>query len=548
MPSRQKSFDFKHPDYVRVFAERGERLAWLRAHQLELPGVRAHYKKHPEEFINDWGVTYDPRNISKGISAVVPFLLFDRQREFVLWLMEMWTTSQSGIAEKSRDMGLSWLTVSAACTLCLFYESMAVGFGSRKEEYVDRIGSPKSLFFKARMFMDNLPMEFRGGWSSKKDAPHMRLNFPATGSNMSGEAGDNIGRGDRTGIYIVDESAYLERPDLVDASLSQTTNCRIDISSANGTANSFYNRRMAAVGSNKLFTFHWRDDPRKDDAWYENEKIKINNPIIVAQEIDIDYTASVEGVLIPSAWVQAVIDAHVKLGFHPTGQKAASLDVADEGQDLNAFCGAHGIVVQVLEEWSGKGGDIFATTQKAFDLCDRHGYKGFRYDADGLGSGVRGDARVINERRKVQGQAVFNIDAFRGSAGVFAPTQEDVKGRKNEDFFANAKAQAWWSLRLRFQKTYNAINKILDGREATRDEMISLPANLPMLNRLQTELSQPTFSINGAGKIVVDKAPDGSKSPNLADAIMIRFANIKTEMIITDAMLARSRQQLVGAR
>jgi hypothetical protein len=38
-----------------------------------------------------------------------------------------------------------------------------------------------------------------------------------------------------------------------------------------------------------VFTFHWRSDPRKDDEWYRNECEKIDNPIIVAQELDLNY-------------------------------------------------------------------------------------------------------------------------------------------------------------------------------------------------------------------------------------------------------------------
>jgi hypothetical protein len=38
------------------------------------------------------------------------------------------------------------------------------------------------------------------------------------------------------------------------------------------------------------------------------------------------------------------------------------------------------------------------------------------------------------------------------------------------------------------------------------------------------ELSQPTFTENGVGKIVVDKAPEGTKSPNHGDGVMILFA------------------------
>ena len=41
---------------------------------------------------------------------------------------------------------------------------------------------------------------------------------------------------------------------------------------------------------------------------------------------------------------------------------------------------------------------------------------------------------------------------------------------------------------------------------------------------LVAELSQATYETNGVGKIVINKTPDGMKSPNLADAVMMRFA------------------------
>jgi phage terminase large subunit len=55
------------------------------------------------------------------------------------------------------------------------------------------------------------------------------------------------------------------------------------------------------------------------------------------------------------------------------------------------------------------------------------------------------------------------------------------------------------------------------------DDIISIEPNLPELLQLTMELSQPTYSINNAGKIVIDKMPDGMRSPNLADAVMIAY-------------------------
>lgn len=517
-------FDFRKPDYVQVFEWRVERMRRIReamaapGGEQVLPNLKLYYRDHPAQFIQDFGMTFDPRNPERGLPTVIPFLLFPKQEEYIEWVMERWQRQEPGITEKSRDMGMSWVTVGLGATLCLFRPGLVIGYGSRKEEYVDKLGAPKSLFYKARMFVQALPKEFRGSWDKKRDAPHMRIMFPDTESIMTGEAGDGIGRGDRTSIYFVDESAHLERPELIDASLSATTNCRQDLSSVNGTANPFAIKRHS--GKIPVFTFHWRDDPRKDDAWYQKQCDTLP-AVVVAQEIDLNYAASVEGVVIPSAWVQAAIGAAMKLGIRPTGLRRGALDVADEGQDKCAFAGRYGFELEVLEEWSGKGDDIFGSTVKAHGLCDTHGYPRYLYDADGLGSGVRGDARVINEARRVEGVREIQVEPFRGSGGVEDPTGEMVPERKNEDFFANAKAQSWWALRLRFLMTYRAVVEGMDYNEA---DIISLPASLPMLHQLTAELSQPTYKLNNAGKMLINKAPDGCKSPNLADAVMIAFS------------------------
>lgn len=527
-------FDWKNPDYVQVFAERIECLNRIRAEPKSLPLLKAYYREHPAQFVTDWGCTSDPRNVEIGLPVIVPFILFPRQVEWIEWVVESWRARRPGVTPKSRESGVSWVAIALSCTLCLFHEGMAIGFGSRKEEYVDKIGAPKSLFWKARKFIELLPPEFRNGFDLKTDAPHMRIQFRATDSIISGEGGDNIGRGDRASIYFVDEAAYLEHPEIVDAALSQTTNCRIDVSTANGIGGPFH-RKVVEWPAERVFRFHWREDPRKDDAWYAKQVAELD-PVTLAQEVDIDFAASLEGVLIPSAWVQAAIDAHLALKFNPTGARLGALDVADEGFDLNAFCGAHGVVVDHVEEWTGKGSDIFRTTQRAFDICDEHGYAGFKFDADGVGSSVRGDARVINDRRVKDGKTIV-VESFRGSAGVLNPESQDVKGRKNQDFFKNLKAQSWWGLRLRFQKTYRAVR---EGADIPFDELISLSSKLPNLTKICAELSQPTYDINTEGKIIVDKAPEGARSPNLADAIMIRFSSIRRAMIITSEILEKA--------
>lgn len=527
--------DYRNPNYSDIFLKRIDALRRIRANPSVLPKLKIHYKAHPVDFIADWGVTTDPRNIERGLPVAIPLVPWPRQVEWLEWVLSLWRTSQSGLTEKSRDMGCSVGAMSLFATLCLFNDGFTAGVGSRKEDLIDGVGNPNTLFHKARTFLDCVPREFRCGYSSrnKLHSSHMKIEIPGTGATLIGEAGSNIGRGGRAAIYLTDEDAFLAHPQAVDAALSQTTNCRIRLSSVNGMDNPFAVARHS--GKVPVFTFHWRQDPRKDDAWYAKQ-VDALNPIIVAQEIDLDYSASKEGVLIPSAWVSAAIDAHKKLGIEITGQRRGALDVADEGFDLNAYAGVRGVLLEHLEAWSGKGGDIFNTVERAVMISDMLGVTELRYDGDGLGAGVRGDMRTVNARRV--GDKLPSIEAveFRGSGEVVDPDKfiiqgdDKRRGRTNKDFFANRKAQAWWHLRTLFQNTVRA----LEGKPYDKDNIISISSTLPELGKLQIELSQPTYSINTAGKIIIDKAPDGMRSPNHADAAMIVYAQDKKRKSILD--------------
>jgi hypothetical protein len=148
-------------------------------------------------------------------------------------------------------------------------------------------------------------------------------------SVLVGEAGTNIGRGNRTSIYFVDEAAFLDKPESIDAALSQTSNCKIHVSTPNGNGNPFYRKRMGGVVP--VFTFSWQDDPRKDKAWYREQKSKLD-PVIVAQEIDLDYQSSASRVYMDG---EAVIAAqnNTAMDVEAQGPWMIGVDAAHEGND-----------------------------------------------------------------------------------------------------------------------------------------------------------------------------------------------------------------------
>jgi len=119
-------FDFRNPDYTQVFEWRMERLQRIRQNPCMLPAMKAFYRDNPAQFIIDWGITTDPRNLDYGLPVSIPFLLFPKQEEWIHWIMDRRGKHEHGITEKSREMGLSWTSIGLACAMCLFNKEMVI--------------------------------------------------------------------------------------------------------------------------------------------------------------------------------------------------------------------------------------------------------------------------------------------------------------------------------------------------------------------------------------------------------------------------------------
>ena len=524
------------PDYTSEYVKRQERLLALRKDPNLLAGADAYYAKpeHAAEWIEHWCVTYDPRNAGTAIPTKMPFVLFPKQREMVQFLLECLQAETNGLIEKSRDMGATWICGAVSVWLWKYWHGAAVGWGSKDQDLVDKIGDPDSIMEKIRIIIRFLPREFWPKGFSEKNMSFMRIVNPENGATITGDCGDNIGRGGRKLIYFKDESAHYVHPDLIEAALGDNTRVQIDISSVNGPGNVFHRKREKGVewipgepvkkGRVNVFVLDWRDHPAKTQEWYETRLQEAEDnglAHVFAQEVDRNYTAALDGVVIPGKWVKAAIDAHVKLGFDDSGAWCAGLDVADEGLDTNAIALRKGVILKHVEEWGER--DTGKTTRRAVGVCEGRGGMDVEYDCIGVGSGVKAEANRLVE----EGLMPKNLRFVPWNAGRSGVALEDPDGRvvehdrnspTNKEFFANLKAQAWWSLRRRFELTYRAINE--PGFTWNADDLISLPSDLPLLRKIEKELSQPTMGKSATMKTMINKKPDGTKSPNVADAIV----------------------------
>jgi hypothetical protein len=277
-------------------------------------------------YVNAFVWTFDPRKPNPKL----PFITYPYQDEGFLAmnsaLPRLGThTSESDMGhdlliEKSRDMGASWMCLTAMQWRWHFHDLQTFLFVSRKEQLVD--GSGDSMFGHVRFILKNLPSWLRPEVKDNK----LKLWNMENGSKLEGESTtDNIGRGGRRTGMVLDEFAAFEGGG--DEALSATadnTNCRFFNSTPNGTGNAFYAQREK--GTARL-RFHWSRHPEKarglyrpdgeildtsyefppdfvfrDDVppgeeglrspWYDRECDRRAHPVEIATQLDIDYQGS----------------------------------------------------------------------------------------------------------------------------------------------------------------------------------------------------------------------------------------------------------------
>lgn len=538
------------PNYPAVYRWRSKVLKQLISDAKTLKAAKEYYSTHPAEFIMDWMDTYDPRKSPTNANPALrgekwmPFVFFKRQKDVIDFFESCSHDQTGGLVEKCRDFGLTWLACGYSVWRWLFIKNDAIGWGSRKETLVDKPGDPDSIFEKIRLMLRRLPrIWLPTGFSWGRNSTYMKLLNPENGAIIAGEAGDNIGRGGRRSCYFLDEASHLERPEKVEAALGDNTNVRIDISSVNGVGNVFHRRRENGViwspdvkdypfGFVRVFIADWRDHPLKTQEWYDARKARYEREgmaHIFAQEVDRNYAAAVSNTVIPYQWVESAVDAHIKLPWFGEALKDhekewyAGLDVADEGNDRNALTLRQWVVWRDVQEWGERDPGISA--RKAVLACREHkGYISCQYDCIGVGSGVKTEYNRLTTDEGVVNAHEIPFIPWNAGAGVLNPYDriipDDNESLQNKDFFDNLKAQAWWSIRTRFYKTFKAVTEDV---KYNPNELISIDNHITLLEQLKKELIQPTVGHSSRLKLLIEKKPDGMRSPNLADSGVMAF-------------------------
>lgn len=235
-------------------------------------------------------------------------------------------------------------------------------------------------------------------------------------------------------------------------------------------------------------------------------------------------------VVIKRSWIEAAIDAHIKLGIPQAGDKVIGFDVADGGKDKCSQIAVEGIVAYWGENWKAKEDELLKSCSRVYSKAaelESH----IRFDSIGVGAGCGAKFNEINEARREEAAAngeyyrEVTHSKFIAGGKVVDPETLWLDVTKNKDYFSNLKAQAWWIVAQRFMNTYNAVTH---GEEFEPEELISISSDMPNLKDLVTQLSTPRRDFAKDGKVKVESKEDLEKrdvdSPNDADAFISAYA------------------------
>ena len=244
------------------------RLLWDGAHdRAAAREIRAQCADDPVFWVNGFGWTFDPRKTER---PDLPFVTYPFQDEAILKILECVFAHRDVGIEKSRDMGASWVNLTAITWLWQFWTRRVTALVvSRNEDYVDAPGDPKSLFWKIDYLQQHQPR-----WLRPRSVVRTSMHFENrdTGSVIDGESTTGeVARGDRRTLILMDEYAAFDVAAGYKANTStrHATDSRIFNSTPRGVGNAFYD--LMRNGETEIIRMHWSQHPEKSRGLYKAE-------------------------------------------------------------------------------------------------------------------------------------------------------------------------------------------------------------------------------------------------------------------------------------
>ena len=209
---------------------------------------------------------------------------------------------------KSRDMGISnclcfWVAVNF-----MIRRPFSIRMLSRKEDLVDAIGDPDSLFWKIETFLKGLPewllQGLMPGFMWKRHRGPARFINPVNANFISGESTTtNAGRGGRATAIIYDEAAFMPNFGAIWTAGRASTRHRIAVSTASIDEGLEFHNLWSGKGgyeSPHRIRHDYHLNPHHDEFWLAEERERDSEEGI-QREIFMNFFAGSTDTVYPEA-------------------------------------------------------------------------------------------------------------------------------------------------------------------------------------------------------------------------------------------------------
>jgi terminase large subunit-like protein len=229
----------------------------------------------------------------------LPFITWPFQDKAMLILNDCVEKGNDVVLAKTRDVGATWVFLAVFLWRWQFRDMNSFLVVSRKEEYVDKTGDPKTLFWKLDYMLKRQPIWLKPSMGRSL----LSLRNLDNGSTIDGESTNgDVARGDRRTAIGLDEFAAVENGRAVLSATRDATSCRVFVSTP-GDADCAFNEVVKKRPYVKLY-LHWTLHPDKArglyyqdgkprSPWYDKEVVdRGHNAVEVARELDLDFEGS----------------------------------------------------------------------------------------------------------------------------------------------------------------------------------------------------------------------------------------------------------------
>lgn len=242
--------------------------------------------------------TFDPRK-PPGYRNI-PFITRPAQDEAIDAIKDAIDNSHDLLIDKSRDEGATCLITGVFFLYWLLVPESMFLVGSRKEEFVDKSGDHKCLFYKFQYLAEKLPSSLR----PMTEKTHLHYANLYNGSVIDGEATNpSMGAGDRRLSVLIDEFGRVDHSiaQSIRETLSDTTDCVIYNSTHFfGRGHPFW--KLRASGKIKVHLLPWWKNPVKNAGLYKSPDLN------VIELADADYYKNAYSVNLPSRFKLSEIE------------------------------------------------------------------------------------------------------------------------------------------------------------------------------------------------------------------------------------------------